>query len=225
MPSDKERIRQIIKAQELHPIAKLAAQIGERPTLRIIDNIRYIMHLSTPQDYSHIGINEKLILLDPDTVNELRNNPIFGFASYYTLRGIAKIFGRDILEGHTPPEVPLGAASAVAVVNEKPDGDIEIYRKKELGIDHEEPIELQKKIYSVEIKKKEKDKETGEIISEIEATLKKEVIPELKTEEAIPLKEEITFLEESSEKEDRKVEEEEKIEENISWEEIYGEEE
>ncbi len=159
-----------IKAKELQPLPKFFVMTGKKAGLNVLELSRYIASLVRPL-VRHPDIGEPMQLLDEETANIVRNDPLFGFAPKYMMEGVAQTYGEDVLKNRANSDITIGAASEIAIVNEGKDGKIEIIRKKELGLENKDIFDLQSDILDVE---------SEELASESEIELRKDDVPSLK---------------------------------------------
>lgn len=170
MQTDRDGIE--IKAKELQPLPKFFVMTGRKAGLNVIELSRYLAYLVKPL-VRHPDIKEPLQLIDEETANIVRNDPLYGFAPKYMMEGVAQTYGEDVLKNKANPEITIGAASEIAIVNEGKDGKIDIIRKKELGMDNKDIFDLQGDILNVE----------EAIDTEDQREMRKEKTPKLKGSE------------------------------------------
>ena len=157
-----------IKAKELQAMPKFFVMTGKKSGLAVLELSRYIASLVTPL-VRHPDIPEPLQLLDPDTARIVRNDPLYGFAPRYMIEGVAQTYGEDVLKNKANPEITIGAASEIAIVKENKEGNVEIIRKSELGLENKDIFDLESEILAVD-----------EVVPESDRELKSDNIPELK---------------------------------------------
>ena len=157
------------KSFELDPLAKLAVESGEIATVRILDTLEYLASLTIPRDLSWLGIDIKIPPMDLDTFYYVRDSPVFSAVIRTADHGVAHQYGKILLEGEHANQSLVAAASAISVVQESPSGDIQIYRKKQFGIENKHGKELIPEFHNVKSDRKQdvaEKKSEHEVISE-----------------------------------------------------------
>lgn len=172
----------------------MAVESGEVATKSILERLEYMASLTQPRDLSWLGIDAKITPLDKETFLFIRDNPVFSSVKRIADHGVAHQYGKVLLEGNHAPESLVGAASAISVVQETDSGDIQIYRKKQFGIEDKHGKQLISKFYNVKEKAKQTETQppkTGynmgtNAITDVEAELiEEEEKPELATDRTV----------------------------------------
>lgn len=166
-----EKKAMLIKAYELEPLPKLSLLIGERAVKQLLHSGQYLGSLLQPKNLFWITGQDKTIkLLDEDTARMIRDHPVTGYSHYLTDHGAANVFGRQVFEGNMPLEPAIGAASAIGVVEDTPDGKTRVLKKTQMGIEPKTIRQVADKFHRVEpetpqlLQKKERPKEMYEEI-------------------------------------------------------------
>ena len=180
-----DRARELLyKSFELEPLAKHAVEAGKDATKSILNRLEYLASLTIPRDLTWLGIDHQIAPMDSTTYYYIRDSPVFSTVRRIADHGIAHQYGKVLLEGGNAPESLIGAASAIALVQENELGDIQIHRKKQLNLEDKHGKDLIPKFFNV------KDK-TG-VTSSIEEVGDEKLDMILKTEEKPPLKNDYT---------------------------------
>lgn len=182
VPLDKRR-ELLYKSFELYPLAKLSVEAGAEVTISVLNSMEYLRNLGIPRDLTWIGHNRTVTPMDVATIQYVRDHPVFSQIKRKINIGTAKQFGTNV-----PEESKIGAGSAIALVQETEEGNIEYTRKKEIGLDDKHAEELIKVFYDVETESEPEHAEKKILKEEKTPVLKKEVIPLLKRDKKIVVK-------------------------------------
>jgi hypothetical protein len=217
-----ERGEEILyKSFELDPLAKMSVEIGKKNTKRVLNTLEYLGSLTIGRDASWLGIEKKITPLDPETALFVRDHSVFSNVRRTIDHGVAHQYGQTLLAGHSASESLIGAASAIALVERDENDNIQIYRKKQMGLENKHARDLVPDFHGVSSKSidKYKAKESNRIEQEEQYEmenppweeddsetqmmmdyLKRDKTPELKQEaETPPLKSDVNEVEEEDE--------------------------
>jgi len=178
VPLDKQR-ELLYKSFELHPLPKLSVETGDKATIQILNRLEYLTNLAIPKNLSWMGYDRTVSAMDRETALLVRDHPVFSTVKRIAAHGTARQYGEKV-----PEESKIGAASAIALVQETEDGDIQITRKKEVGLDNKHSDELIREFHDVDMEKPifaESDKARM-----VKAQLKTESLPPPKQEPPPP---------------------------------------
>jgi hypothetical protein len=196
----------LYKSFELAPLPKLSVEIGEKATKRILNRLEYLGSLTIPRSLSFLGIDRWVTPMDPETALYVRDHPIYSSVRRIADHGIARQYGTVLLSGGRASESLIGAASAIALAQKNESGDIQIIRKKEIGLENKHAKELIGEFHNVDKEAWEKEQEElrkgnhskensleedhkqEDSLQIPEDMLKEESVPSLKEEKVPPLK-------------------------------------
>jgi hypothetical protein len=141
--SEQDRMATILKAQGLHPFAKMSVNIGKVNMEKIVGLTRYAQSLARPKSYPFLNIDHPIAFFDEKALKKIQYDPIYGFVWYYQEKGEMETFGELVRAQGKASDVPLGTASEVAAVIETAKGKMPtVVLKKELGMDNRTSQEL-----------------------------------------------------------------------------------
>lgn len=155
MPQSKlsvdEKMAIQIKAYELEPLPKLSLLIGERAVKELLHSGQYLGSLIQDMNlYWITGKDKQVRLLDEKTARIIRDHPVTGYSHYISDHGAANVFGRQVFEGKMPLEPAIGAASAIGLVEQDPDGHTRVMKKQQMGIEPQSIRQVADKFHRVE---------------------------------------------------------------------------
>lgn len=146
-----EKMAILIKAYELEPLPKLSLLIGERAVKELLHSGQYLGSLLQSKNlYWIIGEDRDVKLLDERTAKIIRDHPVTGYSHYISDHGAANVFGRQVFEGKMPLEPAIGAASAIGLVEQDPDGHTRVMKKQQMGIEPQSIRQVADKFHRVE---------------------------------------------------------------------------
>ena len=191
MPQENEqdRMATILKAQGLHPFAKMAVNIGRDNLEKIVQLTRYVQSLARPKSYPFLNLNRPLAFMDQHALKKIQYDPLVGFVWYFQEKGEMDTFGNMVRAQGMASDVPLGTGSEVAAVIPTQPGKMPtVVMKKELGMDTRTSQELLMDYRQFEAK----GPEEHEIIEETETDVIKRDVPKLiryegETQRAAPI--------------------------------------
>ena len=174
--SEQDRMATILKAQGLHPFAKMSVNIGKENMEKIVAMTRYAQSLARPKSYPFLNIHHPLAFLDENALQKIQYDPICGFVWYYQEKGEMDTFGDLVRAQGKASDVPLGTASEVAAVIETAKGKMPtVVMKKELGMDNRTSQELLMDYRQFEAR----GPEAHEILEETETDVIKRDVPKM----------------------------------------------
>lgn len=147
----------LYKSFELAPLPKMSVEVGTRNTIRILNRLEYIENLTRPRSLSWLGYKVDIVAMDRDTALFIRDDPVCSAVRRLAHHGQAHQYGDVMLSGKHAPEPMIGAASAIALVQQTESGDIQILRKKEVGLENKHAAELIKEFHNIQPNDKSHD--------------------------------------------------------------------
>jgi hypothetical protein len=136
-------MKTILKAQGLHPFAKMSVNIGRVNMEKIVAMTRYAESLTKPRSYPFLSINHPITFFDLHALKRIKYDPIYGFVWYYQEKGEMETFGELVRAADMASDVPLGTASEIAAVIPTTQGKMPtIVTKKELGMNDQTTQEM-----------------------------------------------------------------------------------
>jgi hypothetical protein len=177
--SEEDKMKTIIKAQGLHPFAKMAVNIGKENLDKIVNLTRYVQSLARPKSYPFLGLDRPRAFLDQKALQKIMYDPIVGFVWYFQEKGEMDTFGNLVRAAGMASDVPLGTASEVAAVVDNPQkGKMPtIITKKELGMNDQTTQELLMDFRPFNARNPDSD--DHEVLEETETNVVKRDVPKL----------------------------------------------
>jgi hypothetical protein len=174
--SEEDKLKTILKAQGLHPFAKMAVNIGKENLEKIVGLTRYVQALARPKSYPFLNLNKPIAFMDENALKKIMYDPLNGFVWYFQEKGEMDTFGDLVRAQGKASDVPLGTASEVAAVIETAKGKMPtVVLKKELGMDNRTSQELLSDFRQFEAR----GPEDHEVLEETEKDVVKRDVPKL----------------------------------------------
>ena len=173
--SEQDKMATILKAQGLHPFAKMAVNIGKHNLNKIVTLTRYVQALARPKSYPFLDIDMPIAFMDQHALQKIQYDPLVGFVWFYQEQGELDTFGELV---RAQEDVALGSGSEVAAVQETAKGKMpNIIMKKELGMDTRTSQEMLLDYRQFEARNPEP--QDHEVLGETETDVVKRDVPKL----------------------------------------------
>ncbi len=184
---DVEKNREMLyKSFELTPLAKMSLESGAEKTKFVVNTLQLLGNLATEKSLQPFGLETLVTPMDRATAQFIRDSATYSNAINKLNEGTIEQYGRVLPNMKDAAQTLVASASAIATVQEKMSGEIDVTRKKQLGLEDKHGSELLKEYHSLGGKKESSpaslDHEEQFMRDQLEKTpsLKEESLPSLK---------------------------------------------